>query len=205
MRLVDEGKNTFFEPAEGCLGDGFLVLLGLEVAAGEERHEVLQLSTPELRGERDARHVGVVRIVNIVIDVPQPAHLWKELGSGEGLVPFLDQREKFRGYGGVAEIVNGLTEKVAAIGFVCRDLRHGEVGLRKLGASGVYADENLSDGFDVEVFGKLDHADMVVDDLGKLLQNPTYQPAVSLGVALGIVFGQLEDIGIRREDLSHVL
>ena len=171
MGLVDEGEDALLEPAERLLGDGLLELLGLEVAAREQRHQVLELAAPELRRERHAQHVGVGRVVDVVVDVLEPAHLRQELGGGEGLVALLDARQELRRHGEVAEVVDGLAQQVAAVGLVDGDLRHGEVGLRELGAGRVHADEDLGDRLDVEVVGQLDDADVVVDDLAELLEH----------------------------------
>jgi hypothetical protein len=130
-----------------------------------------QLAAPELRSERHAQHVGVGRVVDVVVDILQPAHLRQELGGGEGLVALLDAAQELGRHGKVAEVVDRLAQQVAAVGLVSGDLRHGEVRLRQLGPGGVHADEDLGDGLDVEVLGQLDHADVVVDDLAQLLQN----------------------------------
>ena len=129
MRLVDEVQDAGLQPGKGLLGNRLLVLLGLEIPARQQRDQVLQLAAPELRRERHAQHVGVGRVVEVVVDVLQPAHLRQELGCGEGLVALLDARQELRRDGKVAEIVDRLAQHVAAIGVVRRDLRHGEVGL----------------------------------------------------------------------------
>ena len=55
-----------------------------------ERDEVRELAASELRGERDPKHVGVGRVVDVVVHILEPAHLWEELGGREGLVALLD-------------------------------------------------------------------------------------------------------------------
>ena len=131
-----------------------------------------ELAAPELRRERHAQHVGVGRVVDVVVDVLQPAHLRQELGGGEGLVALLDARQELRRDGEVAEVVDRLAQQVAAVGLVGGDLRHREVGLRELGPGGVHADEDLGDRLDVEVLGQLDDADVVVDDLARASPAP---------------------------------
>ena len=191
--LLMKAQDALLQPRERLLGDGVLVLLGLEVAAREQRDEVLQLAAPELRGERHAQHVGVGRVVDVVVDVLQPAHLRQELGGGEGLVALLDARQELRRHGEVAEVVDRLAQQVAAVGLVGGDLRHGEVGLGELGAGGVHADEDLGDRLDVEVVGQLDHADVVVDDLARASRAPSRRILRSApGFFCGIVVGQLD-------------
>ena len=78
--LLMKARMPFFRLAERFLGNRLLILLGLEVPARQQRHQVLQLAASELRGEGHPQHVGVGRIVDVVIDVAHPLHLVEELG-----------------------------------------------------------------------------------------------------------------------------
>ena len=132
MRLVDEIECALLEPSEGLLGDFFLILLGLEVAAGEEGNQVLQFAALKLGGEGDAQHVRIGGVVNIVGLFSEPSHCRKELRGGKGGVLLFNFLIEVRGNSQVAEVVDGLAEQIAAVCFVAGNLRHGEVGLAEL-------------------------------------------------------------------------
>ena len=70
----------------------------------------------------------------------------------------------------IAAAARRLAQQVAAVAVVRCDLRHGEIRLVEACAGGVHADENLGDGFDVEVFCEIDDADVIVDDLLQSLE-----------------------------------
>ena len=204
MGLVDEGVNAVLELCERLLRNGLLVLLGLEIAPREQGHEVLQFPASEFRGEGDAQHVGVGRIVDVVIDVGDPLHLVEEFGFDEGLVALLDFGKKFWGHGEMAEIVDGLAQHVAAVGLVHRDFGHGEIGLGQWGAGRVHADEDFGHGLDIQIFRQLDDAHMVVDDAAQLFDHFVDIVSGDIGVGRTIGLDHLENAGVRGEDLRHI-
>lgn len=51
--LVDERQDAMLELGEGCLGDGFLVVLGFKIAAREQCNQILQATAAEFRGKRE--------------------------------------------------------------------------------------------------------------------------------------------------------
>ena len=130
MGLIDKAQDALLELGEGGFGDGIFILSGLEVAAREERDEVRQLAAAELSGEGHPQHVRIGGVVDVIVDLLEPAHLREELGGGEGFVALLDAPHEVRCNGEMAEIVDGLAQHVAAVGLVGGDLRHGKIGLR---------------------------------------------------------------------------
>src|SRR5690606_26126025 len=200
---VDEGQDPLLELSERFLGNRLLVLLGFQVAAGKQGDEVLQLAAAELRRERHAQHVGVSGVVDVVVDILEPPHGWQELGSSKGLVVLFDGLQEVGRNGKMAEVVNGLPQQVAAVGFVYGDLRHGKISLGKLFSGRIDTDKDLGDRLNIEVFRQLDDADMVVDDLPKLFQYARDAFAVSVRIPLGVVIRELHQAGIRGEDICH--
>ena len=105
----------------------------------------------------------------------------------------------------MAEVVDGLAQPVATEVLVDGDLRHGEVGLGKLGARRVHADEDLGNSFDVEILGQFDQAYVVVDDLADLLQHLPDRLAVGTLVAFDILLGQLDQVRVGPENSGDVV
>ena len=105
----------------------------------------------------------------------------------------------------MAEIVDGLTEEIAAIGLINGDLGHRKVSLRQLRSSRVHADENLSYRLDVEILGQVDDTDVVVDDLAEPFQGRKHLVLVHAGIRLGVPLRDLEQLRVRREDGDHVV
>ena len=68
MGLTHELENAALEPSKRLLRDYLLVLLRLEVATGEQRHQITELASAKLRSERNAQHVCVGRVVDVVVD-----------------------------------------------------------------------------------------------------------------------------------------
>jgi hypothetical protein len=81
---------------------------------GQQRHQVLQLAAAKLRGEGDAQHVGVGGVVEVVVDVLEPAHLRQNSDARRPCRPSRSGTVELRRDGQVAEVVDGLAQQVAA-------------------------------------------------------------------------------------------
>src|SRR5690606_13110671 len=106
VRLVHECQDAARQLPERLLGDGFLVLASLEVTTPEQRNQVLQATPAELRRESDAKHVGVARIVDVVIDAVEPLQLPEIVRPRELRVDLLDLRHELGSHCAVAEVVD---------------------------------------------------------------------------------------------------
>ena len=114
MRFVDEIQHARFQSGEGRFGDGFLKLLGLEITSRQQGDQVFEFAALELRGERNAEHVGVFWVVDVVGLVSQPRHCLKKFRGSKGVVVLLDLAVEVRRDGEMAEVINGLAQGVAA-------------------------------------------------------------------------------------------
>ena len=104
----------------------------------------------------------------------------------------------------MAEVINGLAQHVAAIGLVDCNLGHRKVRLRKRLSRRIHADEDLGHGFDVQVFGQLDHPHMVVHDAAQALKHLEHCVLRTAGVRLAVGRHQLEHAGLGVKHRRHI-
>lgn len=109
-------------------------------------------------------------------------------------------REQLRG----GRNVNRFAQEVAAVFFVDRDLGHGKVGLRKFHARRVHSDENLGDRLDVQVFGQIDHPNVIADNFPQLLDRGKDLVLQCVRILLAIVGYQLKKTRSWREHVRYI-
>ena len=90
VRLVHESFDTLLQLGERVFGNRLLVISSLEIAPREQRDQVFQSATPELRDKRHTQHVGVSRVIEVVVDILKPLHVWPEIGSGKNRISLFD-------------------------------------------------------------------------------------------------------------------
>ncbi len=106
--------------------------------------------------------------------------------------------------GQAAEVIDRLTEHVAAIRFICGNLGHNEVRLGEFCSCRVDSNEDLGDRFDIEVFGELDQTNVIVGNHPQLLQDFSDLLSVRFGILGAVIIREVDEVRIRREDIRNV-